>query len=67
MKKFLLISLAIVGALSILAAIALFAVTAAVMAIGTGPDVPQSVILEWRLDDALPEVVAETPFSVEGR
>ncbi|HZA15042.1 MAG TPA: signal peptide peptidase SppA [Myxococcaceae bacterium] len=64
MKKFLLISLAIVGALSILAAIALFAVTAAVMALGTRPDVPESVILEWRLDEALPEVVEETPFSV---
>src|SRR5919106_5029036 len=64
MKKFLLISLAIVGALSILAAIALFAVTAAGMALGTRPDVPESVILEWRLDEALPEVVEETPFSV---
>jgi protease-4 len=66
MKRFLLVSLAIVGALSILTVFAVFVV--AVVAVGAHPGVPRSVVLELRLDEPLPEVAEETPFNVlEGR
>lgn len=66
MKKFLLVSLAIVGALSILMVFAVFAVT--IVAMGARPGLPSSLVLELRLDEPLPEVAEESPFTVlEGR
>ena len=66
MKKFLLVSLALVGLLSILTVTVLVVVGVAFL--GARPHISNSVVLELRLDEPLPEMAEETPLTaLEGR
>jgi protease IV len=64
MKKFLLVSLALVGALSILTTVALAAM--AIVFWSARPTVPAAVVLELRLDEPLQELDESNPLTALG-
>ncbi|MBX5480747.1 MAG: signal peptide peptidase SppA [Myxococcaceae bacterium] len=64
MKRFIVISLAAIGALTL--AFVVFVFGLAILAAGSKPAVPAKVVLELKLDDDLPEIANESPFEALG-
>lgn len=64
MKKFLVISLAVMGGFAALAVVGIFAI--AILAAGSQPSVANNVVLELKLDEPLPEIAGEDPFAAFG-